>query len=812
MTPMFAQYFSIKENHPNSILFFRMGDFYEMFFEDAKIASAELGLALTSRYVSKKEDQKAAMCGIPFHSADTYISRLIKKGYSIAIAEQTEVPEPGKTLVNRQVTRVITPGTITDENQLDNTKNNWIMAIYQDKAGFGIATTDITTGDFFVTEIEKDQDRKIIDEIARVSPSEIIINKYFAYSLEIQNIFNIKPTLFVERAFEYTNASQTLIDQFGDFLRFKINNHGVCSAGALLEYLFNTQFTKLNHITNIKNHTEKNIMQLDISSRSNLELVRTQRTGEKKGSLLWVLDKTKTSMGARKLRNWVEEPLINSSQINARLDAVSYFTENPIICSEIRDILSGVRDIERIMSKIIVKRVIVPDLLNLKNSIDCFPDIVNLIKSSEYPMLKKISDIDILLDISDLLEQRISQEENEIIKIGVSEDLDSYREAKQKGTSWLLELEEKERKETGIKNLKIKFSRNFGYCIEISNAANVQAPDRYIRRQTLTNAERYITQELKEIEEKILSADDNIKYIENQLLTEIINIISEQVERVLDTSTKIAVLDAITSLAEVASKNNYVKPIINNEKIINIEEGRHPVIEQLVQSFVTNHCVLDDDQRIYVLTGPNMAGKSTYMRGIALITLMAQIGSFVPANSATIGVVDRIFTRIGASDDLATGQSTFMVEMNEVANILNNATEKSLLILDEIGRGTSTHDGLCIAWAILEHIANDTGAKTLFATHYHELAQIEGRIAGVFNYSLPIEEINGELVFLRKVVPGAVNKSYGIQVAKLSGIPIKVINRASDIMKKVEHIDLARGQYKEKNSKQKTDEKQISIF
>ena len=812
MTPMFSQYLRIKADHPHALLFFRMGDFYEMFFDDAQTASAELGIALTSRDVSKKEGKKAPMCGVPHHSAETYIARLVKKGYSVAIAEQTEPPTPGKTLVNRAVTRVVTPGTITDEHQLNTGEHNWVMAIFADKLGMGVAYSDLTTGDFLVRYFPQGDDRLLLDEIARVSPAEVIVNDYFGMAQELLTIFDLRPRVFVAQSFAYEQAGVTVANQFEGLEVKALDKHSVCAAGALLDYLFSTQFTQLSHLRKLQVAGQQRTMMLDMSSRANLELIKTQRTGDKKGSLLWVLDKTKTPMGARKLRSWVQEPLADVAAINTRLSAVEALVNNPIQVDELQSNLSHIKDMERILSKVVVGRSTPADLLNLKQTLQQLPALAAQLTTSTTPMLVKIAQLDQLTDLQTLIDTTLSEQEGEIISTGVNADLDSYREAKTKGTQWLLELEEKERAATGIKNLKIKYARVFGYCIEISTAASSQAPERYIRRQTLTNAERYTTPELKAIEDKILSADDHIKTTEARLLKEVCDHLAAQTKRVSETAERIAALDSLVSLAHVALRNNYVKPTVTDSDQLTIENGRHPVVEHLTTSFVPNSVNLTPTETIHVITGPNMAGKSTYMRGVSLIALMAQMGSFVPADRVVMGVLDRIFTRIGASDDLATGQSTFMVEMNEVAHILNNATHQSLVILDEIGRGTSTHDGLCIAWSILEHMAETIGAKTLFATHYHELAQIEGRMASVANYCLPVEEIDGELIFLRKVARGAVDKSYGIQVAKLSGIPTQVIARAEAIMKKVEHVDLVRGQYKTKGKAGQADSTQISIF
>ncbi|MCL1996535.1 MAG: DNA mismatch repair protein MutS [Defluviitaleaceae bacterium] len=793
MTPMFKQYLEIKEKYSKAILFFRLGDFYEMFFEDAQIASKELGLVLTSRDAGKKDGKKAPMCGIPYHSADNYIARLVKKGYHVAICEQITEAATQNKLVKREVVRVITPGTVTEENLLDSTKNNYILAVSSSKTGFGVAVADITTGEFQATSYPLEEDRKVIDEIAKHNPAEIVVRENLAIKPTIESIFGIKPTIFLPWAFEHGNAYKALCDHFSvknlQGFGLEDNENAVQAAGALLEYLNQTQMRNLGQIGSIKKQVTDEFMFLDISSRNNLELVKTQRTNEKRGSLLWVLDKTVNPMGARLIRKWIEEPLLNTAKINARLDAIEELFGQPVVRAELREFLGDIKDIERLVSKIVIGSATPHHLLALKSSLKSLPAIKQNMTALQAPMIVDIChNMDTLPAIFTLIDNHISEEGEGIIKPGVSDELDSYRQAKTKGVDWLMEIEEEERQITGIKGLKVKFSRVFGYCIEVTNSYKDLVPDYYIRRQTLAAAERYITPKLKEVEEKILGAEENINSLEQEIFKDLLQTIAAQAQQLADTAAKIATIDVLATLAEIATKNNYIRPTVNTDGAIEISQGRHPVVEQLLDhAFVPNDTTINMDDRICVITGPNMAGKSTYMRGVALITLMAQMGSFVPAKSATISVVDRIFTRVGASDDLATGQSTFMVEMNEVANILNNATRNSLLILDEIGRGTSTYDGLCIAWAVLEHIANveEIGAKTLFATHYHELTQIEGQIDGIKNYCVPVKEVMGELVFLRKVVPGSVDKSYGIQVARLSGIPKTVIDRANEIMGKL---------------------------
>lgn len=809
MTPMMEQYLSIKKKYEDCILFYRLGDFYEMFLTDAILASKELGITLTARDSGGSKNindkKKIDMCGVPYHSADSYIAKLVKKGYKVAICEQIGDPKASKSIVKREVVRVITPGTILDNNSLDESKNNYIMCIFQNSKGYGVALADVTTGEFLTTSFFKDEERKVIDEIAKFNPAEIIVNEEFTSKDKIENIFNIDLNIYAPWCFEYISAYKKICNHFNviSLKGFGIddNEHSIACSGALLQYLSETQMTKLKHISSIRKYNLDQFMFLDISSRRNLELCQTLRGNEKKGSLLWVLDKTKTSMGARLIRKWIEQPLINVNQINKRLDAVSDYKEDPFLREDIKDILEKIKDIERIMGRIVYATANGQDLIALKKSFENLPKIKAMLKCLKSSLNQEIhKELDCLEDVYNIIEDSINEEtpisirDGNIIKDGFNKELDMYREAKNKGTDWLLSIEEKERTNTGIKNLKIKYNKVFGYCIEVTNSYKDLVPDTYIRRQTLASAERYITPELKEIEDKILSANEKITEIEYSIFSDIRNKIADEIERIQDTANKIATIDVLQSLGDVAYKNSYVKPNVNNGGIIEIKDGRHPVVELLTsQAFIPNDIFLDkEDSRIYVITGPNMAGKSTYMRQCALITLMAQIGCFIPASSGTIGIVDRIFTRVGASDDLATGQSTFMVEMNEVANILNNATTNSLLILDEIGRGTSTYDGLSIAWSVLEYISDKQciGAKTLFATHYHELTEIEGKVDGAVNYCVTVEEIGKDIVFLRKVVRGSVDKSYGIHVAQLAGIPKRVIDRSNEIMSSLLHIDI----------------------
>lgn len=804
MTPMMEQYSNIKKNYKDCILFYRLGDFYEMFYEDAIIASKELGITLTARNAGKKKGEadqnKIDMCGVPHHSSESYIGKLIEKGYKVAICEQVSTPNASKDIVKREVIRVVTPGTILDNNSLDETKNNYVMCIYQNAHGYGIGLADVTTGEFLTTSFLKDEERKVIDEISKFNPAEIIVNDGFEVKDTIENILGIKVQVLPSWPFEHNNAYRKICSHFNvlSLSGFGIDDdeHSIISCGALFEYLYETQMTQLSHISAIRKYNLGDFMFLDIYSRKNLELCETIKSNSRKGSLLWVLDKTKTSMGARLIRKWIEHPLSNTRQINRRLEAVCEYKEDVIFRQDIRDSLDKIKDIERIMGRIVYATANGQDLIALKRSFECLPEIKNFLSDLNSNLNKRIyNELDCLGDIYSLIDNSINEDsstsikEGNIIKDGFNQTLDMYREAKAKGTDWLLEVEERERAKTGIKNIKIKYNKIFGYCIEVTNSNKNLVPDTYIRRQTLANMERYVTPELKEIEEKILSANEKIEQIEYEIFSDIRNRIADKVERIQDTANKIATIDVLQSFAHVAYENSYTRPIVDNNGIIDIKDGRHPVVELLSkEAFVPNDVRLDSNSnRIHIITGPNMAGKSTYMRQTALLVLMAQIGSFIPANSATIGIVDRIFTRIGASDNLATGQSTFMVEMNEVANILNNATKNSLLIVDEIGRGTCTSDGLCIAWAVLEYISdkNCIGAKTLFATHYHELTEIEGEIDGAVNYCLTIQEVGKDIIFLRKVARGKASKSYGIHVAQLAGLPKAVIERSNEIMSKL---------------------------
>lgn len=810
MTPMMQKYMETKKEYQDCILFYRLGDFYEMFFEDAILASKELELTLTGKDCGLEE--RAPMCGVPHHAVEVYLNRLVGKGYKVAIGEQVEDPKMARGLVKREVIRVVTPGTNFNVSALDESKNNYLMCIVYVDDMYGISVCDITTGDFYVTEVNSK--RTLLDEINKFMPSEIICNQAFSVSgIDLEDIkqrLNISVFSLDTWYFDDENAKKALLEHFkihhldglglGDF------ETGSVSAGALMQYLTETQKDALVQLTTITPYVTGKYMILDTSTRRNLELAETLREKNKKGSLLWILDKTKTAMGARLLRSFLEQPLIDKAEITKRQEAVQTFVNSAIEREEIREYLNPVYDLERIISRIANKTANPRDLIAFKNSLSMLPHIKRILDSFENPLLNKINqDMDALLDITELIERAVLEEpptqikEGGIIKEGYHEEVDKLRHAKTDGKGWLADLEAKERERTGVKTLKIKFNKNFGYCIEITNSYknSFQMPEDYTRKQTLTNAERYITPELKEIEMMILGSEDKLYTLEYNLFCEVREKISGHIARIQKTAKAVAALDVFAALAYVAEKNRYVKPKMNEKGIIDIKGGRHPVVEQMMANdlFVSNDTYLNNGQnRITIITGPNMAGKSTYMRQSALIVLMAQIGSFVPADHANIGICDRIFTRVGASDDLASGQSTFMVEMTEVANILRNATSNSLVILDEIGRGTSTFDGLSIAWAVVEYISNPKllGAKTLFATHYHELTELEGMINGVNNYCIAVKEQGDDIVFLRKIIKGGADKSYGIQVAKLAGVPDTVIERAKEIVVQLIDADISK--------------------
>ncbi len=801
-----VHYMETKEQYKDCILFYRLGDFYEMFFDDALTASKELEITLTGKECGLEE--RAPMCGVPFHAVDSYISRLVQKGYKVAIAEQMEDPKLAKGLVKREVIRVVTPGTITSAQALDETKNNYLMGIVYIGEVFGLAAADISTGDFFVTEVGSERD--LFDEINKFSPSEVVCNEAFFMSgvdvEDLKNRYHVVITALDSRFFSDDNCRRILKEHF------KVNHlaglglgdyeTGVVAAGAVLGYLYETQKSNLEHMATIVPYHVGQFMILDSSTRRNLELVETLREKQKRGSLLWVLDKTKTAMGARLLRSFLEQPLIRKEEILRRQEGIQELNMSYISREEIREYLNPVYDLERLVGRISYKTANPRDLISFKNSLKMLPFIKTTLQEFSSPLLREIeSDLDPLTDLCDLIERSIlddppvSLRDGGIIKDGFSEEGDKLRHAKTEGKSWLAELEVRERDKTGIKNLKIKYNKVFGYYFEVTNSFKNLVPEYFIRKQTLANAERYTTDELKNLEEIILGAEDKLVALEYDLFCQIRDSIAKEVVRIQKTAKAIAAVDVFASLSVVATRNNYVKPSINEKGIIQIRAGRHPVVEQMIpdSSFVANDTFLDNGKnRISIITGPNMAGKSTYMRQVALIALMAQIGSFVPAEEANMCICDRIFTRVGASDDLASGQSTFMVEMTEVANILRNATRNSLLILDEIGRGTSTFDGLSIAWAVVEHISNTKllGAKTLFATHYHELTELEGAINGVNNYCIAVKEQGDDIVFLRKIVKGGADKSYGIQVAKLAGVPDSVIARAKELVEELSSADI----------------------
>ena len=806
LSPMMQEYFKTKEEYKDCILFYRLGDFYEMFFDDALLVSKELELTLTGKDCGLEE--RAPMCGIPFHAADTYINRLIERGHKVAICEQVEDPKKAKGLVKRAVIRVVTPGTTLDATSLDESKNNDLMSIVSIADRFGCAIADITTGDCFLTEVPNSQ--KLVDEINKFSPAEIICNdSFFMSGVDTDDlkerlgicIFSLDAWYFdddtcrkeLREHFHVTNLEGLGISDY---------DSGIIAAGALFLYLKETQKTALSQMTTIRPYTAERYMLIDSSSRRNLELVETLREKQKRGSLLWVLDKTKTAMGARTLRSFVEQPLIDAEEINRRLEALEELNEKPMLRDEIREYLNPVYDLERLVSRISFKSANPRDMVAFASSLEMIPYIKQVLKDFQAPILREIyEDMDSLEDITDLIKHAIvdepplAQKDGGIIREGFNEDVDKFRSARTDGKKWLTELETKERERTGIKSLKIKYNRVFGYALEVTNTFKELVPENYIRKQTLANAERYITEELKNLENMILGAEDKLYALEYELFSNVRDKVGQEVIRIQRTAKAIAGLDVFASLALVAERNHYVRPKVNEGGIIDIKGGRHPVVEQMIDNdmFIANDTYLDNTKkRISIITGPNMAGKSTYMRQTALIVLMAQIGSFVPADKAVVGIVDRIFTRVGASDDLASGQSTFMVEMTEVANILRNATAKSLLILDEIGRGTSTFDGLAIAWAVIEHISNTKlcGAKTLFATHYHELTELEGKLSGVTNYCIAVKEKGDDIVFLRKIVKGGADKSYGIQVAKLAGVPDSVINRAKELVEELSDADI----------------------
>ena len=806
LTPMMKQYMETKSQYQDCILFYRLGDFYEMFFDDALTASRELEITLTGKNCGQEE--RAPMCGVPYHAVEGYLNRLVSKGYKVAICEQVEDPKTAKGIVKREVVRIVTPGTNLDTQALDESRNNYIMCIVYIADRYGVSVADITTGDYFVTEFT--DSGKLMDEICRFAPSEIICNEAFYMSgMDLDGMKDrLGITIYSLDAWYFDDAvcRQKLLDHFkvSSFAGLGLADYdcGVISAGALLQYLLETQKNDLSNLTHITPYAAGKYMMLDSSTRRNLELCETLREKQKRGSLLWVLDKTKTAMGARTLRKYVEQPLIEKAEIERRLDAVQELKEQAISREELREYMGPVYDLERLITRISYGTANPRDLTAFRTSLEMLPPIRLILQDMECSLLKEIcEDLDPLEDLCSLITDAIREDppiamkEGNIIRDGYSEEVDKLRRAKSDGKDWLAKLENEEREKTGIKNLRIKYNKVFGYYLEVTNSYKDMVPDYYTRKQTLANAERYITPELKELEDMILGAEDKLYALEYEIYTEVRETVAAQVERIQKTARAVAALDVFASLALTAERNNYIRPKINEKGVIDIKEGRHPVVEQMIPNdmFISNDTYLDDKKhRISIITGPNMAGKSTYMRQTALIALMAQVGSFVPAQSANIALSDRIFTRVGASDDLASGQSTFMVEMTEVANILRNATSKSLLILDEIGRGTSTFDGLSIAWAVVEYISDSRllGAKTLFATHYHELTELEGKIDNVNNYCIAVKEKGDDIVFLRKIVKGGADKSYGIQVAKLAGVPDLVISRAKEIVEELSDEDI----------------------
>ena len=806
LSPMMQHYMETKKEYPDCVLFYRLGDFYEMFFDDALTVSKELEITLTGKDCGLSE--RAPMCGVPFHALDSYLYRLVQKGYKVAIAEQMEDPRQAKGLVKREVIRVVTPGTITSSQVLDETKNNYLMGIVYMDGIYGISTADISTGDFMVTEV--DSDRELFDEINKFSPSEIICNNAFYMSGvdmdELKNRYQVVISALDSRFFGEESCRRILMEHFkvGALVGLGLEDYatGIIAAGAVMQYIYETQKSTLEHITTITPYSTGQYMVIDTSTRRNLELVETMREKQKRGTLLWVLDKTKTAMGARLLRACIEQPLIHRDEIIKRQNAVEELNMNYISREEICEYLNPIYDLERLIGRISYKTANPRDLIAFRSSLEMLPYIKRILGEFNSELLAELGrELDPLQDIFQLIGDAIVEEppitvrEGGIIKDGYNQEADKLRHAKTEGKNWLAELEAKEKEKTGIKTLKVKFNKVFGYYFEVTNSFKDQVPDYYIRKQTLTNAERFTTDELKQLEDIIMGAEEKLVSLEYDLFCEVRDKIGAEVIRIQKTAKSIAGIDVFCSLSVVATRRNYVKPSINDKGVIQIKNGRHPVVEQMMRDdmFVANDTFLDNGKnRLSVITGPNMAGKSTYMRQVALIVLMAQLGSFVPAQEADIGICDRIFTRVGASDDLASGQSTFMVEMTEVANILRNATRNSLLVLDEIGRGTSTFDGLSIAWAVIEHISNSKllGAKTLFATHYHELTELQGTIAGVKNYCIAVKEQGDDIVFLRKIVRGGADKSYGIQVAKLAGVPDSVIARAKEIAEELSDADI----------------------
>ena len=820
-SPMMQHYLATKEKYKDCILFYRLGDFYEMFFDDAVNVSQELELTLTGKDCG--QEQRAPMCGIPYHAAESYIAKLVQNGHKVAICEQLEDPKLAKGIVKRDVIRVVTPGTVTESNLLEEKKNNFIMSIFKKGIFFGIAICDISTGDFYASEIKEENNfERLLDEISRYSPSEIIANEMLTGCEEeiskIKERFDVYISEETEEKFsedtENIYEQYALSDDKGNIVKdLEKRLFAVSAINGLIKYIEDTQKTKLEHINRITIYTITKYMSLDINARRNLELTEKMRDKSKKGTLLWVLDKTSTSMGGRLLRRWISDPLIDENEINERLEAVEELKENIILRGELLDKLKGVYDMERLAGKIAYGNVNARELNSLKASSSKLPEIKSMIKNSKSKMLRNLyEELDSLEDIYELIDKAIVDDppilvtEGGVIKMGYNTEIDELKTVMTQGKTWLVQLEAREKEETGIKGLKVGYNKVFGYYLEVTKSNLALVPDRYIRKQTLTGGERYITEELKELESKVLGAEEKVVGLEYQAFVQIREQIKSQIQRVQKSALAISKLDVLCSFAQVAEDLNYCKPEVDRSGIIDIKEGRHPVIEKMLPagSFVANDTYMDkESNRLSIITGPNMAGKSTYMRQVALITLMAQIGSFVPATSAHIGVVDKIFTRVGASDDLSMGQSTFMVEMMEVANILKEATSNSLVVLDEIGRGTSTYDGLSIAWAVAEYIEDKEkcGAKTLFATHYHELTGLENTLEGVKNYSIAVKEKGEDIIFLRKIVEGGTDESYGVHVARLAGVPKMVTQRANEILKQIERKNVLTNKTVEKENK-----------
>lgn len=820
-SPMMQHYLDTKEKYKDCILFYRLGDFYEMFFDDAVKVSKELELTLTGKECGQEE--RAPMCGIPYHAADTYIARLISKGYKVAICEQLEDPKTAKGIVKRDVIRVVTPGTVIEANLLDDKKNNYIMSIYKNGIYFGVTVCDVTTGDFRTTEIKETNNfAMLLDEISKYSPAELVVNPMmYDCSEEISKIrerFDIYITRLDENQFtdnyEALTVKYKIVDdddnEIEDITEYMLS---VAATNALRVYLLDTQKTSLDHINKLIIYKTTKYMALDINARRNLEITEKLRDKSKKGTLLWVLDKSSTAMGGRLIRRWLNNPLLDAKQINKRLDAVEELKDNIILRGDLSDLLKKVYDIERLAGKISYGSANGRDLISLKNSAKQLPEIKKVLANAKSGLLSELySELDVLKDVYDLINKTIVEEppiaikEGGLIKKGYDKEIDQLKEATTNGKNWIVKLEVEEREKTGIKGLKVGFNKVFGYYIEVTKSNISLVPDRYIRKQTLTNGERYITEELKNLENQILGAEEKVVNLEYNVFVEVRSKIEAQIERLQKSAGVVAMLDGLCSFATVAEDMNYVRPQVDNSGVIDIKDGRHPVIEKILPSgsFVQNDTYLDkNENRLSIITGPNMAGKSTYMRQVALITLMAQVGSFVPASYARIGIVDKIFTRVGASDDLSMGQSTFMVEMMEVAQILKEATSNSLVILDEIGRGTSTYDGLSIAWAVAEYISDTEkcGAKTLFATHYHELTDLENKLDGVKNYSIAVKEKGEDIIFLRKIVKGGTDESYGVHVAKLAGVPQVVTKRANEILKSIEKKNVLNNKKLEKQDK-----------